>query len=150
MSRRLPNLRGLSPRQAIVVLALVGLVTLAERWMKPPAAPSAGLDRIREAYAREESGILVEGAATVVKVLPDDRDGDRHQRFIVELDRHHTLLVAHNIDLALRAPVVVGSTIAFKGQYEWSDQGGVVHWTHHDPGNRRPGGWIDVNGQRYE
>lgn len=148
--RRLPNLRGLSPKQAVLVLAIVGALTFAERWLQPATPPSEGIERIRSAFVNEESGILVEGRAVVARVLPDDESGSRHQRFIIDLDSDHTVLVAHNIDLAPRAPVRVGDLVGFKGQYEWSEQGGVIHWTHHDPGDRRPGGWIEVDGKRYE
>ncbi len=50
--------------------------------------------------------------------------------------------MSHNIDLAPRVPIAVGDTVEFRGQYEWNERGGVIHWTHHDPDGRRPGGWL--------
>ena len=29
------------------------------------------------------------------------------------------------------------------------ERGGVLHWTHHDPDGRRPGGWLEHEGRRY-
>ena len=78
----------------------------------------------------------------VRRLLSDDRDGDRHQRFILQLGNRDTLLVAHNIDLADRVPVGLGDRIQFRGMYEWNDLGGLVHWTHHDPMGIEDGGWI--------
>lgn len=109
-----------------------------------------GLAAIEEAYQAQKSGVWVEGKASIAKVLPDDTKGDQHQRFIVELPNGQSLLFAHNIDLAPRLEgLKEGSSIAFRGRYEWNEKGGVIHWTHHNPqgGN---GGWLEFNGQRSE
>lgn len=93
----------------------------------------------------------VEGAGTVVKILPDDNNGSRHQRFIIRLDSGRTLLIAHNIDLAPRvSPLSVGDVITFRGEFESNAKGGVIHWTHHDPNGRHPGGWIRRKGYSFQ
>ena len=85
------------------------------------------------------------------KVLPDDRKGSRHQRFILTLDSGQTVLIAHNIDLAPRVPELKrGDVVQFKGEYEWNERGGVVHWTHHDPNGKHAPGWLRREGQRYD
>jgi len=112
------------------------------------AADDAGL--VEELFAEERSGVMVTVEAEVVHILPDDNEGSRHQRFLIELSPDRTLLVAHNIDLADRVPLRDGDTILIRGQYEWTEKGGTLHWTHHDPGNRREGGWIEHAGARYE
>lgn len=108
---------------------------------------------VKLARARR-SGQMVRFDARVVKTLPDDRDGDRHQRFLVAVDHKrspiNTVLIAHNIDLAPRIPLERGSTASFYGQYEYNERGGLLHWTHHDPSNWREGGWIEYCGKRYE
>jgi hypothetical protein len=75
-------------------------------------------------------------------VLADDNEGSRHQRFILALDSGHTVLVAHNIDLAERVPVRRDGRLRLRGRYEWNDRGGVIHWTHHDPDGSVAGGWV--------
>ncbi|EGR0487716.1 DUF3465 domain-containing protein, partial [Vibrio cholerae] len=59
---------------------------------------------LQQAYQSQQSDLQVQGLGQVVKVLPDDNDGSRHQKFILKLNSGQTLLVAHNIDLAPRIP----------------------------------------------
>ena len=97
------------------------------------------------------SGQQVQSGGEVIRVLSDDNEGSRHQRFIVRLSSGRTLLIAHNIDLAPRvASLRVGDTVSFNGEYEWNDRGGVIHWTHRDPQNRHQAGWIEHRGKRYQ
>ena len=116
------------------------------------SSPSTGsaARRIDRAIAARESGFMITVEARVAKLLRDDLDGSRHQRFLIELDDGQTLLVAHNIDLAKRAEIEVGDSVRVRGQYEWNDRGGLLHWTHHDPDGDHPGGWIESGGSRVE
>lgn len=117
----------------------------------PPASAAAHDAILADAFEKQISDIQVEGQGAVVKVLPDDNEGGRHQRFILRLKTGQTLLIAHNIDLAARIPSLnVGDTVAFRGEYEWSSKGGVVHWTHRDPQGRHQGGWIKHNGKSFQ
>ena len=103
------------------------------------------------AYQNQLSGIQVSGSGNVSGILSDDNKGSRHQRFILRLSSGQTLLVAHNIDLAPRLNTLEnGDEVQFFGEYEWNSKGGVIHWTHHDPGGRHIGGWLKHNGRKYE
>ena len=103
---------------------------------------------LKQAFENEQSDIQVEGEGTVWKTLPDDNKGTRHQRFILKLSSGQTLLVAHNIDLADKIKgLKKGDKVAFYGEYEWSEQGGVIHWTHHDPSGRHTDGWLKHDGR---
>lgn len=106
---------------------------------------------IADAFRNQRSDVLVQGRGEVVRVLADDNDGSRHQRFILRLDSGQTLLVAHNIDLAPRiAGIASGDRVEFSGEYEWNDQGGVIHWTHRDPRGQHRDGWLRRGGQTYQ
>jgi len=103
------------------------------------------------AFKQRRSNIQVAAQGQVIRLLRDDVQGSRHQRFIVRLSSGQTLLIAHNIDLAPRiSDLREGDVISFYGEYEWSAQGGVIHWTHRDPKRRHVDGWIDHNRRRYQ
>jgi len=106
---------------------------------------------LENAFANHLSNLQLAGQGTVVKLLPDDHDGSRHQRFVVRLDSGRTVLVAHNIDLAPRIDALrAGDAVTFYGEYEWNPKGGVIHWTHHDPQGHHLAGWIKHAGQTYQ
>jgi ABC-type glycerol-3-phosphate transport system substrate-binding protein len=111
----------------------------------------AGDAILARAFAERTSDLEVEGQGTVVQLLTDDTSGARHQRFIVQLASGQTLLIVHDIDIAPRVgSLQVGHTVSFKGEYVWNAQGGLVHWTHHDPTGSHEAGWIKYDGQTYE
>jgi hypothetical protein len=106
---------------------------------------------LASAFENHTSNVQVDGSGVVIRNLADDTSGSRHQKFIVKLSSCKTLLVSHNIDLAPRIDSLnTGDTVGFHGEYEWNAKGGVVHWTHHDPGGIHAGGWLKHNGATYQ
>ncbi|VXB19751.1 conserved exported hypothetical protein [Microbacterium sp. 8M] len=158
----------------VVVIALIALGVLAggQGWIAgapagtavapTPAAvasPSAAevkatasdaADPVRALFEKHRSGVEVQGTGVVTRILPDDDDGSRHQKFILRTPGGVSILIAHNIDLAPRLDgLAVGDRVDFLGDYEWSDRGGTVHWTHHDPSGQHQDGWLSWGGRRY-
>lgn len=117
--------------------------------LAPHGASAAGAAALDRAFADQRSNLQVTVAAEVERVLPDDRKGSPHQRFLIRLPSALSVLVAHNLDLAPRVPLAVGDTVEIAGEYEWNEKGGVLHWTHHDPKHRHAGGYIRLHGQEY-
>ncbi|MBB4835490.1 DUF3465 domain-containing protein [Acinetobacter schindleri] len=110
-----------------------------------------GTARIQQAYQQRQSDIQVQGAGEVIAILKDDNEGSRHQKFILELNNGHTVLIAHNIDLAPRIPnIQKGDVVEFFGEYEYSEKGGVIHWTHHDPSRKHIDGWLKHQRRTYQ
>jgi len=106
---------------------------------------------IGRAFKAKKSDVQVEGEGKITRILADDLDGSRHQRFIVRLASGQTVLILHNIDIAPRiATLQEGDSIGFYGEYVWNAQGGKVHWTHHDPGGRHVAGWLKHKGRTYQ
>jgi len=137
-------------QQLLTGIVLVVLVVLYVWTVRDEAGGLFAEGDVEQLFRDGRSGVMVEFAGTVSRVLADDREGSRHQRFIVELESEHTVLVSHNIDLAPRVDsIAVGDSVLVRGQYEWNERGGVVHWTHHDPDGSRQGGWIRHGGHTY-
>lgn len=106
---------------------------------------------IQQAFERKQSNVQVQAGGRVKAVLQDDNEGSRHQKFILQLQNGQTVLVAHNIDLAPRIEnIQKGDRVEFYGEYEYSAQGGVIHWTHHDPQQRHADGWLKHDGKIYQ
>ncbi|MFH1360367.1 MAG: DUF3465 domain-containing protein [Candidatus Omnitrophota bacterium] len=106
---------------------------------------------IARLFQEGQSNTFVQAQGEVIRLLSDDLEGSRHQRFIIKLKGGQTLLVSHNIDIAPRLnDLETGDTVRLRGEYLWNDKGGLVHYTHHDPAFRKDGGWIDHKGWRYK
>ena len=139
----------------LVVIAIAAYVGYEQQHPPFSEVPAAGTARnvsvLASAFKNHASGIQVQGQGLVSKVLADDNEGSRHQRFVVRLSSGQTILIAHNIDLAPRIPALSeGDVVEFNGEYEWSAKGGVVHWTHHDPADHHPPGWLKHHGKTFQ
>jgi hypothetical protein len=136
------------------LLALVAILVFAYLTYSyhAPTSVSAPSDHTAHEPAGSQSPAdLTSGSGTVVRILPDDTQGDRHQRFILRLASGQTLLIPHNIEIAPRvSPLSEGDTVEYKGEYIPNDKGGVVHWTHHDPAGNHPAGWLKHAGQTFQ
>ena len=138
---------------SIAILLAAGYLTLDETGILDRVGtgttPSDSL--LTQLYESETSDVQIAGSGEVVRVLADDVDGDRHQRFVLRVQSGQTLLVAHNIDLAPRVPnLEEGDRVDFFGEYEWNDRGGVIHWTHRDPRGVHEAGWLRHEGRTYQ
>jgi len=105
---------------------------------------------VNRTFEKIDSGSWIEATGFVRRLLSDDDDGSRHQRFILNIGDQRTLLIAHNIDLAKRVPIGMGDRVHVRGMYEWNDLGGLVHWTHHDPQGIEDGGYVRYRTRVYE
>ncbi len=132
----------------VLLLALLALLREGPGLLQG-LRPAAGDAAVEQAFSARRSDVMLEVEGRVARTLADDLVGSRHQRFVIELNSGRTLLISHNIDLAPRVPLREGDAVEVRGEYEWNDRGGLLHWTHHDPRGRRPGGWIRHDGESY-
>lgn len=143
----------LNLRQGAVFILLLVLVVLNNLYNRNDAAPSKekAASQIEQAFEQRLDHIQVQGSGIVIKILPDDLQGSRHQRFLVRAGESLTLLISHNIDLAPRINTIkAGEDISFSGEYIWNSKGGLIHWTHHDPAKRHPDGWLQYQGRIFK
>ena len=143
----------------VIILAALGVFWYAGRAFLTPPRPrtpdshhaARAESDAAVAFKNRRSNVQVTGTGAVSRILKDDLEGGRHQRFILTLDSGQTLLVSHNIDLAPDIPDLgIGNSVSFFGEYEWNKRGGVLHWTHKDSANRHPHGWLKHNGNTYQ
>jgi len=143
-----------NPKRAILLLIIALLFVVADNYQKRHStSPSSTTDNtsVEQAFSQKQESVQVSGNGTVVKLLPDDLKGSRHQKFILKISGSLTILIAHNIDLAPKIQTLnKGDLVSFAGEYEYNNRGGVVHWTHHDPGKRHQDGWLKHNGKTYK
>jgi Protein of unknown function (DUF3465) len=160
-----PRLTGGTCR-IVMKRAWIVLAVLAAAWyvgqrhasLRPPAAAEVGAeaasysgDAAATAFRDHRSHVPVQGTGEVSRLLANDNDGSRHQRFILRTASGQTLLIAHNIDIAPRVDDLrTGDGVAFNGEYDWNSRGGVVHWTHRDPQGRHASGWLRHAGRTYQ
>jgi len=141
-------------RKTIPILALICIFYFGFTYLNSNHRPThkANQEKVTtQTYNTPSNGQQFSGSGEVVRVLSDDNDGSRHQRFILRLPSNQTILIAHNIDIAPRIPSLkVGDIISFNGVYESNSKGGVVHWTHRDPQGHHKSGWLQKNGQTYQ
>ena len=135
------------------VLLLLLLFWVSNQWYKgkTPSNERETSQQLEIAFVKQQSNIQVKGSGTIIKLLPDDIKGARHQKIVVRVNQNQTVLIAHNIDLAPRVEAVErGEQIFFAGEYEWNEKGGIIHWTHRDPNHRHPDGWLRYRAKVYQ
>ncbi|HYK98442.1 MAG TPA: DUF3465 domain-containing protein [Candidatus Acidoferrales bacterium] len=115
-----------------------------------PATPdNAAVERD---FAQRNSIVEVTAEGAVTSILSDESGpSGTHQRFIIRLTgAAQTVLVDNNITIGQRVPVANGDDVIVHGEYVWNEQGGLIHFTQHDPAPAHEGGWIELRGTRYQ
>ena len=111
----------------------------------------AGNAAVERAFAAHQSGIEVTAEGAVTRLLSDATGpSGTHQRFVIRLTGgSQTVLVENNLDIGKRVPLATGDDVVVHGEYVWNAEGGLIHFTHHDPVHTHEDGWIEWKGVRY-
>jgi hypothetical protein len=122
-------------------------------WLAACGAPAKPDDAaIVTDFHNRQSNVEVTADATVVRLLPDRTSATgMHEQFIIKLSSADlTIEVEHNILIGTRVPVHEGDHVIVHGEYVWNAQGGLIHFTHHDPNGTHEGGYIRDGGRTYD
>ncbi len=89
--------------------------------------------------------------ALVVKVLKNDTQGSRHQRWLMRTASGELITAIYNIDVAEEIPLKTGDTISLAGELIFGSRkkDPIIHWLHSDPEKKRPDGYIIYAGKKY-
>jgi hypothetical protein len=104
------------------------------------------------AYGAARSHVEVVAAGDVARVLGVDpgREG-AHEGFLLRLNGgcRLTVRVETNTSFTGEFPLQRGDRVVVKGEYEYYERGGVIHWTHRDPRGHHANGYVEVHGTMY-
>ena len=117
------------PRSWMVLLVVIAGISW---WFNPALLSDIGLvesdvDRIVHAWSNRNSNLVVEIEGRVVRLLPEQEFYGRQQQFLIKLENGHQLKVSHDLEFSSGVPVKVSSQVRLKGEYDWSEGGGIIH-----------------------
>jgi hypothetical protein len=142
--RRSPALRY---RTLALAIALLAGAACSGQTEQPNNAQVCSL------YASGSSGVEVIAQGTVLGVLgTNEGPSGEHEGFLLGLKQDCDLMlrVETNVDITGPVPVQDGQVVTVKGQFEDDAEGGVIHWTHHDPSGRHVAGYVEIAGKLYQ
>ena len=111
-----------------------------------PAPDDAAL--VAALRAGRTAEVTVEGPVVALLADAPARGDGPHQRFDVRIAQV-VVEIDYNLDLAPRVPVRVGDTVLVHGEFVPDPGHPIIHDVHHATG-RHEGGWVVLNGTRYE
>jgi hypothetical protein len=136
---------------AVIAAGIVAGIVLY--WHDQPGARyevEVGFAPLEQAFHDQRSEFMTEVSGTVVRILSADRNQPQLQQFVIRLENGQSLLVVHDKSVAGDVPLAIDDAVTVRGQYKWSETGGTVENTHHDPSIERRHGFLEHKGKRYQ
>ena len=137
------------------MLAAVGSLLLTG--CGPPGNSPAGSASPDDAaisadFVNHRSQVEVTADGVVVRIFADRSSSTGvHEQFIIRLTSQNlTVEIEHNITIGKRVPVAEGDHVLVHGEYIWNAEGGLIHFTHHDPEGTHENGYIVDHGTTYD
>ncbi len=129
----------------------LSLLFAVNSWVFSASAGTVGDDKnLNDAINKHQNVYFLEAASLkVTKLLADDQQGLRHQKFEVVTSQGQKVLCVYNLDQGQRIPLQVGDQVDVGGEFKWTKYGALLHWLHEDSRDKRPDGYVDLEGRRY-
>jgi len=147
-------MRSRGNKTKIYIILSAGFLALLFSWYMWQSVPGyniePGFRTVEKAYINQQSGVMAEVSGRVVRVLVDGQSETEQQKFVIRLQNGQNILVGHNIRVSEKVPVEVNDAVTVRGEYTWSEPGGMIQWTSRDPGMERRHGWVEHRGKIYD
>lgn len=136
---------------SVVVIGLLGFGVASQVWQAQSSYNAEpGFKVLADAYFNKESGMMAEVQGQVTRLIMDEEESAREQKFVIYAISGQSLLVTHDLSRSDRIPVAIGDKVMVRGEYVWSEPGGTLVWTTRDNGSGGRNGWIEHKGERYD
>ena len=109
-----------------------------------------GVHVVERAFYDKQSDLMVEVTGEVVRVVRPVKGNEGHQEFQLRLPNGQLLSVVRNTSAEDRVPLVASDQVTVRGNYRWSELGGVIHGVQRDYSLDRMHGWVELDGKKYD
>lgn len=132
----------------VATAAVIGALYFV--WQSRPGYTiEPGFKTVQDAYQYRQTGIMAEVTGAVVRTLSVDKEQPDLQQFVIRLTNGQTILVTHRAGVEGRIPLAIGDTVLVRGEYAWTETGGMLRHTERDLSTQRRHGWVEHQGERY-
>ena len=134
----------------LIIFAALSVI-LGWSWHSLPGYDvEPGVHVVEKAFYDKQSDLMVEVTGDVVRVVRPVKGNEGHQEFQLRLPNGQVLLVVRNTRAGARGPLEASDQVTVRGNYRWSELGGVIHGAQRDYSLGRMHGWVELDGKKYD
>ena len=133
-----------------IIFAALSIVLGWSWYAMPGYEVETGVHVVEKAFYDKKSDLMVEVTGEVVRTVSPVEGNEGHQEFQMSLPNGQLLLVVRNTSARDRAPVEVRNRVTVRGDYQWSELGGIIHGAQRDYSMDRRHGWVEIDGKKYD
>jgi hypothetical protein len=109
---------------------------------------------VYDAWRYHRAHLEVTADGSVARILGTRRGPSGvHEGFLLHLrgagGHGLTVRVEDNVDITGPIPLTEGDDVEVRGEYIYDPRGGLIHYTHRDPGGRHAGGYVRAEGHTF-